>query len=250
MRILRRSIILMTIVGLINSAGVMGQDSTKSSMQTIFGGKKAKCKINYLGIYVAPEFQYGQLDGRFTTLEGASVRLQVNKKWGIGAIGFGGEGSETDTTKKGGYFGGLKLEYTPKPDARVHVSFPLMVGMGETGNGFQYYGEGMRNKGGNRGGFDKGNDHDGLGNNGVENGYAVIQPGIALEANLFRYARVFAGANYRFAFNSAGSSSALQGFSTNAGLKIGIFDYSLAKKAKKAKKENSERRGRGRRMWR
>ncbi len=248
MRVFGKVIILMTIVGLINSAGVMGQDSTKSSMRTIFGGKNAKHKIKYLGIYFAPEVQYGQLDGSFTAMGGSSVMLQVNKKWGIGMTGFAGRGSRTDTTKNGGYFGGLKLEYTPKPDAPFHVSFPFMIGMGETGNGFNRFGEGMgRGKGGRNGH----NDREYFMDNGVEHdSYAVIQPGISLEANLFRYAKVFAGVNYRFAFNSAGSNSALQGFSTNAGLKIGIFDYSLAKKVKKEKKDKGERRGRERRMWR
>lgn len=247
MRVFGKVIILMTSLVLIISAGVMGQDSTKSSMRTIFGGKNAKYKIKYLGLYFAPEVQYGQLDGSFTPMGGSSVMLQVNKKWGIGMTGFAGRGSRTDTTKNGGYFGGLKLEYTPKPDAPFHVSFPLMLGMGETGNGFRYYGEGM---GRNNGGKNGHNDREYFMDYGVENdSYAVIQPGISLEANLFRYAKVFAGASYRFVFNSAGSNSALQGFSTNAGLKIGIFDYSLAKKVKKEKKERSEkteRRGRRR----
>lgn len=232
-----RLIILMTIVGLFFSAGVMGQDSTKSSMKTVFGGKSAKYKINYLGIYFAPEFQYGQINSSFTPMSGASFMLQINKKWGIGMTGFGGSGSRTDTTKNGGHFGGLKLEYTPKPDARIHVSFPLMAGMGQTGG--RGFGEGMGSrKGGNHGGSDRDN-FDRIDNDGIEHSdYAVIQSGIALEANVFRYAKVFAGANYRFAFNSNGYSSELQGFSTNAGLKIGIFDYTLGKKTvKKTRKQ-------------
>ena len=246
MSVFGRVIILLAVVGLANSANVVGQDSTKSSMRTFFGGKSAKFKVNHLGLYFAPEFQYGQLDGSFTPMAGASVMLQVNKKWGIGMMGFGGEGSRSDTTKKGGSFGGLKLEYTPKPDARIHVSFPLMLGAGETGGGFR---DGMGRNNGNRNNKNGKDDMKDMNKNRNENGversaYAVIQPGITLEANVLRYARVFAGANYRFAFNSDGYSSALQGFSTNAGLKIGIFDYSLAKRVKKEKVEKGNRRGR------
>lgn len=246
MRVLDRVIILMTIVGLMNSACALGQDSTKTTMKTVFGGKNAKHKINYLGLYVAPELQYGQLNNSFVPMGGMSMMLQVNKKWGIGMTGFSGGGNRNDTTKNGGNFGGLKLEYTPKPDAAVHVSFPLMLGMGQEGNGHSGFGEGMGRGNQNdfgMGGFDKNND--GIRNGGIErNTYAVIQPGIALETNLFRYAKAFVGANYRFAFNSSGYSSALQGVSANVGVKLGIFDYSLAKKAKKQKMEKQGR------MWR
>jgi hypothetical protein len=236
MRKFSKLIILLASVGVFFSTGVIGQDSTKSSMQTLFGGKSAKYKINYLGIYFAPEFQYGQLEGNFTALSGASMMLQVNKKWGIGMTGFGGGGSRTDTSKNGGHFGGLKLEYTPKPDARFHVSFPLMLGIGQTGNSFMGYKEG-RSKNHDR--FDR----DGYMFDYTEtthNVSTVIQPGISLEGNVFRYAKVFAGANYRFAFNSSGYSADLQGFSINGGLKVGVFDYALkGKKIKKSRKKNA-----------
>ena len=240
----------MTMMAMFLSGVSFGQDSTKASMQTLFGGKSAKFKIHHLGIYFAPEVQYGQLDGAFVPLSGASAMLQINKKWGLGVTGFGGGGSRTDTTKNGGNFGGLKLEYTPKPDARIHVSFPLMLGVGEAGRGGNRSGRGgMGGRG--KGGKDNDLDYNGSSYDGVERpSYAVIQPGIALEANVFRLARVFAGANYRFAFNSAGSSAALQGFSTNFGVKVGFFDCSLAKKPKKERKDNGERKERGRRkLW-
>ncbi len=223
------------LAGLVFSTGVMGQDSTKSSMQTLFGGKGAKYKINHLGIYLAPEFQYGQLSGAFTPMGGMSAMLQFNKKWGVGLTSFMGRGSRTDTSKNGGHFGGLKLEYTPKPNARFHASFPLMVGMGQTGG--NRYGDNMgRRNGKNHDDYDEM-----FYSNGSERAaYAVIQPGISLEANLARFAKIFVGANYRFAFNSAGYNTDLQGFSANAGLKIGIFDYALKeKKARKSKKHGA-----------
>jgi hypothetical protein len=237
MRKLSKLIILLASVGVFFSVGVMAQDSTKSSMQTLFGGKSAKYKINYLGLYFAPEFQYGQLEGNFTALSGASMMLQVNKKWGIGITGFAGGGSRTDTSKNGGHFGGLKLEYTPKPDARFHVSFPLMVGMGQTGGTYMGYKEGRNGRNHDR--FDNDNylyDYDATGR--VFS--TVIQPGVSLEGNVFRYAKVFVGANYRFAFNSSGYNADLQGFSANAGLKIGVFDYALkGKKTKKTRKKHA-----------
>lgn len=230
MRKFGKMLILCATLGIICSVNVMAQDSTKTSMKTVFGGKNAKTKINYLGIYIAPEYQYGQLDGVFSSMTGMSAMLQLNKKLGIGLTGFGGGGSRTDTTRNGGDFGGLKLEYTPKPDAPVHVSFPLVLGMGMTG------GRGYRANDGRRNGGKHGDMDDFYVSNVEHTAYTVIQPGVMAEANLFRYAKVFAGASYRFAFNSAGSSTNLQGFSVNTGLKIGIFDYSLKKRVKKTKK--------------
>ncbi len=250
MRKFSRLVLVMTSIVVLFSGISFGQDSTKASMQTLFGGKSAKFKIHHLGIYFAPEVQYGQLDGVFVPLSGASAMLQINKKWGFGVTGFGGGGSRTDTTKNGGNFGGLKLEYTPKPDARVHVSFPLMLGAGEAGRGGNRSGrDGMGGRG--KGGKDNDMDYYERSNNRTDSpSFAVIQPGIALEANVFRFARVFAGANYRFAFNSSGSSAALQGFSTNFGVKVGFFDCSLAKKVRKPKTENGEGKERKRRsLW-
>ncbi len=241
MKSFNRLIILVACVGLFYSAGVVGQDSvkvnTKSSMQTVFGrknDKNSKIKIHHLGIYFAPEYQYGQLNGAFTSFGGTSLMLQVNKKWGIGVTGFGGgEHNQADTANTGGMFGGLKVEYTPKPDARVHVTFPLFVGMGGAGGGYGNF-EGGKNGGGRNG--DR-FDHEFGRNNtfGDRTAYAVIQPGINLEANVVRFARVFVGANYRFAFSDAGYSSDFQGFALNAGLKIGVFDYALRKGNKNKK---------------
>lgn len=248
MRHYGKMVVLLTTLSLVYSTGVMGQDSTKSSMKTIFGGKNTKHSIKYLGIYVAPEFQYGQLNNTFVPMGGASVMLQVNKKWGIGMTGFGGHGSRNDTTQNGGSFGGLKLEYTPKPDAALHVSFPLMLGMGKEGSAFRGF-DRMENRNGvpdrfGMGGF--GRDNDRIRNGNFDrNTFAVVQPGVTLEGNLFRYAKVFVGAKYRFAFNSTGYNSALQGVSASVGVKLGIFDYSLAKRVKKDKRDGRERRGRG-----
>lgn len=226
MRKFGKIMILCVSLGLVCSASLMAQDSTKSSMKTIFGAKKAKMKVNYLGIYLAPEYQYGQVGGSFTSLSGAALMLQFNKKFAIGATGFGSFRNRQGTDLNAN-FGGLKMEYTVKPDAAVHVSFPLVVGVG--GNGFDF-----ENDGGGRGrdrDFDDMFDDDNHGNMS-----RIIQPGVNVEANLSRYAKFYVGANYRFAFNNNSTNTTdLSGFSANAGLKLGIFDYTFKKKAKKTK---------------
>jgi hypothetical protein len=70
-------------------------------------------------------------------------------------------------------------------------------------------------------------------NNG--NRFVVVQPGINLEMNLLRYAKLYVGANYRLSFLNDNQTAllpanTLQGFSINAGLKMGLFDYKLGRK--------------------
>jgi hypothetical protein len=239
MRRFSRLIIFMTSLGVFFSTGLVAQDSTKSSMKTVFGGKKAALKVHYVGLYLAPEYQFGQLGGAFTSMGGASFMLQFNKKLGVGFTGFGSFRNQSNSTNINGSFAGLKVEYTIKPDAAIHVSFPLMVGVGGTGFRMGEFGEDHGRFRGNRGGGD--NTDPEIDDDDFENNvYKVIQPGVVAEANLARFAKLFVGANYRFAFNSAGYSADYQGFSANVGVKLGIFDYALKSKKANAKNHTKE----------
>ena len=188
----------------------------------------------YLGIFVAPEFQYGQLNGAFTSMSGASAMLLLNKKWGIGVTG---QTSVDRSFSPSGVaplylsaqFGGLKMEYTPRPNAAVHVTFPLVVGMGvasadSLSNGRDGRGDLFEVGGrGNRG-------------NNNRNSFVVIQPSIQIEANLVRFVKLFAGINYRLAFKENSTtntlpSNTLQGVSFNFGAKMGLFDFHVKQKA-------------------
>jgi hypothetical protein len=50
-----------------------------------------------------------------------------------------------------------------------------------------------------------------------------IQPGINLEVNLFKYVKVFGGANYRFAFGEEKTRDMSRAAGT-LGIKVGVFD--------------------------
>lgn len=227
MRKYGKMMFLCATLSLVWSVNLMAQDSTKSEMKTVFGGKKTKLKVNYLGLYLAPEYQYGQVGSGTTSLGGAALMLQFNKKFAIGATGFGSFRNRQNTDLNA-QFGGFKMEYTVMPNAAVHVSFPLVIGVG--GNGFDFDDD-------DRGGRGRDRDFDDIFDD--DNRYnmsRIIQPGINVEANLSRYAKFYVGANYRFAFNHHSTNTTdLSGFAANAGLKLGIFDYALKKKAKKAK---------------
>jgi hypothetical protein len=181
-------------------------------MQTLFG--KSKNKIQSLGFYIAPELTYGQFSSSFVPIVGNSVMLTLNKKFAIGATA---SSTIRDNSTIRGHFGGLKMEYTPKPDALVHLSFPFVVGVGKVSSSENFRG------------FDRLGKYD----DGFEfrrNGSFVIQPGVNLSANLFKYAQVFLDASYRLAANKSGYYADLSGFSSSLGLKLGVFDYKIKNK--------------------
>jgi len=202
---------LICLLGLV-SISTMAQ----TEMETLFG--KSKNKIQSLGFYIAPELSYGQFNGSFVPIAGNSMMLTLNKKFAIGATAYGTISDRRTSTSRG-HFGGLKMEYTPKPDALVHVSFPLFIGAGSTETRNSFEGFDRRGRYDDRFEFNK-------------NGSFVLQPGVNVEANIFKYAKVFLGANYRLAANKSGYNADLSGFSSSLGLKFGVFDYKLKKKIK------------------
>jgi hypothetical protein len=183
---------------------------------------------NYLGIYIAPEFQYGQLGGDFTTFGGGSAMLLLNKKWAIGATITRSMTRDFQPKDVAPYylnaaFGGLRMEYTPKPNKAVHVSFPLVIGWGQARK------DSVLER------FDRFDDDDRFDrSDNNRTGYFTVQPSIQLEANLLRFAKIYAGANYRLNFTNNATptvaTSVLNGFSMNVGLKLGLFDLFVGKK--------------------
>jgi hypothetical protein len=183
----------------------------------------------YIGLYLAPEIQTGQLNNSFTAIGGGSAMLLLNQKWGFGIAGY--RNLEDGFSPKGvaplylrTYYGGLKLEYTPDPTAAVHVTFPLMIGMGMARTDSMKFDHHFR-------GFDINNHNDFNVRN--HNEAIIIQPGIQLEANMIRYLKLFGGANYRLAFNNSNATipkNTFSGLSLNLGVKVGLFDYWIGKK--------------------
>jgi hypothetical protein len=230
-----RLLVLSALLISFSSVAVMGQDSTKSSIQTVFKKKKGIAKLNYLGVYIAPEYQFGQVGGVFRSLAGGSVMLQFNKRFAVGISGY--SSLRNQSMGVDGKFGGLKFEYTVKPDAAIHVSFPLIVGMASNNFHFEEYEhDDFRDE--------RDDDYDQKAGNKRRRDdrfsnttYHLIQPGIMAEANLYRFAKAFVGANYRFAFDNNGLNTDYKGFSVNLGVKLGIFDYAINRKPKKKKNE-------------
>lgn len=234
---------------------------TGLGMMTIFPAFEGNLgKTNYLGLSVGGEIQYSMLAGQFTPMAGVSGMVHFNKRFAIGAAAYSTIAENFTPTSLNTnkalavntMYGGLKLEFTPKPDAKVHVSFPLLIGMGmaqvdsvnsRDGREQDHYMDPVTGMEIDREGHDN---HDGNGNH--DNGgseYFLIQPGVNLEINLIRYVKFTLGASYRIVptvsrDNAATTVSAypaltasqLSGLNVTAGLRIGLFDYQLRHRRK------------------
>jgi hypothetical protein len=213
---------LFAIVGLsLVSNSAFSQDTTRTLFSTP--------KINTLGLYVAPEYQFGQIQNELTHLSGFSAMAIVNKKLSVGVSmnrTLVRDFSPKDVSPlylKANY-GGLKIEYTMNPNSLVHISFPLMVGMGMAST------DSIAGSGIVPGPYR-------IRRNTPDNRFFMVQPGVQVEVNLMKYAKAYVGAQYRFAFDTGNSTTlnvnTLKGFGVYAGLKIGLFDYNLKKKTNK-----------------
>jgi len=220
--------------------------SAPRTTQTLAG--KIKPKLTHLGLAVAPEYQYLGAAGGYGQGYGASGMLIFNRRWSIGAAAFGTRGFDPKLSDNSGlrmnyHAAGGILEFTPRPDRLVHLSFPLFLGAGMArldSTGFR----------GNDH-FDGPDGHTGRdfadGGRRGENAFFVAQPNVRVEMNLTRFARIYVGAGYRFATggsvsypNASGGTSSLgtadlSGLSVQAGVKVGLFEMPLKKKVKAEK---------------
>jgi hypothetical protein len=205
---MKKSII--TMMCLLN--GVIAMAQTTTEMKTLF-----KAPSN-LGWYVASDFAYSQLDGKDAYLGGFSGGMVINHKISVGIGGYWLANSDDFlypikvdgyTLGLNGGYGGLKLEYRLKPSSLLHISFPMLIG----GGGFEY------------GDLDG---HDGFDNEDrydyLDDGFFVVEPGVALGINIVKLMRLDVGVTYRYApgidfptFNN------FNGVTGNFSLKFGKF---------------------------
>jgi hypothetical protein len=154
---------------------------------------------------------------------GMGFQVHLNNKLSLGIASFNSMrgrdgGMQMDPQQR---FSAFTMEVTPMANKVFHLSFPLAIGRIQEDAPLRAYpayvsssmvmpqpgpGRGM-----NR------NDRRGPGTLG-------IQPGINLEVNLFKYVKVFGGANYRFAFGEEKTPDMSRAAGT-LGVKVGVFDY-------------------------
>ncbi len=218
------------------------KDSTNTKMSILNDKTEYIFKqksIKTVGLYFASEIGIGTINNKTVPLAGGSMMFLINKKIGFGFAGqiTGNPNNASEILKLG--YGGLKLEYTIKPNAKVHTTIPLLIGTGFAKNDSLPFNNSYHDR--NR----AKNSHEKRYHTG--NQFFIIQPGVNLEANLMRYLKVFGGINYRMAtklnngrnINNADTISAKQvsGITATIGIKIGLFDYNLYKKDSTSKRK-------------
>lgn len=115
---------------------------------------------------------------------------------------------------QGGY-GGLLIEPILMPTQPVHIAFPILIG----GGGAYYVNENHYN------------DHewnwDDEDDNVIDDdAFFIVEPGMEVQMNIFKFMRFSVGASYRFTSGldlQNSDSDMLNGFSTTASLRFGKF---------------------------
>lgn len=215
----------------LSSPIVIKKDSSSSEKAKTLFSSSPKSPIKSFGLSVSPIVQFGQMG----TQAGLSAALHLNNKWEIGAS-FLRSTRDENSVKAPQAFHAFTVAYTPKANSLIHVSFPLAIGaissqQDRLGDPTaipdpQAMGPGrlrIRHDFHDR-------DDAGMGFRGPK--ALGIQPGVQLELNILKNVRLFTAANYRFALGE-NSTSDMQGFSGQVGLKLGIFDRTFGAKKKK-----------------
>lgn len=156
------------------------QENTDNQISTIF----SKGRNN--GGYGALSFEYTQIDGKDAFLMGARGSWIIDHSF---AIGFGGKGfindvnydnwryNNLDYNLAGGY-GGLYLEPILAPRLPVHISFPVLFGVGAVAQVEDH--------------------HDWTYDNSRSDAFLVFEPAVELEFNMTRHLRLAGTIGYRF----------------------------------------------------
>ncbi|WP_167609985.1 hypothetical protein [Maribellus sediminis] len=196
------------------------QDDYRSDeVETIFSRNKSN------GGYGAFSIGYSQIDGRDALITGARGAFIFDHSFAIGLGGYGfvnnldydsyvGDNPEERFMLAGGY-GGIFLEPIIAGTKPVHVSFPILVGMGgialveNNGWGWEW----------DIDPYHPGHEYD-------HDLFFVFEPAVELEFNLTRFFRTSAYASYRFTSDIDlydTEQDVLRGFNFGMTFKFGKF---------------------------
>jgi len=187
----------------------------KDEMKTIF----TKENLKFTGGYIAPEIKVSNVHEDISLFVGGKIGFTFNDKFSIGLAGYGlsnnsnfnidYSGNPNTSARIGMGYGGLSMEYSLFSNKVIHFTVPVVVGAAgiyiyEDDGDFFY------------------NDYE-----DIENSAAfVVEPGVNIEVNVFKFMRLDLGASYRLI---AGSDlfylqdEDLSDLSFNATFKFGLF---------------------------
>jgi hypothetical protein len=184
---------------------------TSSQMRTLF----KPARLTSFGL----SFQSQVLFSKGGPEHGVGLQMHLNNKLSLGIASFNSNPRNDDPNRYGDEprrrFTAFTLEATPMANKVVHLSFPLAIGRIQEEAAIYNYSSSSSSMPQPGPGY----------RNDFRGPHAVgIQPGINLEVNLFKYVKVFGGANYRFAFGEEKTPGMSKAAGT-IGVKVGVFDY-------------------------
>jgi hypothetical protein len=178
--------------------------------KTIFGNRGSQ-----LGFYISPSFQAASTAGSMAILPGVGAGLVFNNNM---YLGLHYKYITTENTPVGEsdnrlyleeYLAGLRYEYSIMPEKSVHVNFPLEFGIGHIELDLK----------------DSYEDSE-LSIPDDDATFAYLEPGVAIELNIWTYIKLDVGIGYRLvnkvSFRNL-SEKDLMGITYTAALKMGVF---------------------------
>jgi hypothetical protein len=209
---MKKIILLAAIVFFTNM--LKAQDEEKQvkneEFKTIFGGKK-------IGGYGGLGIGYTQINEINAVIFNARGAVIMNHwmSFGLAGAGFVNEKTYNQSLNQnislvGGY-GGFLFEPVIFPKSKVHLSFPIIAGMG--GISFTTYN-------------DKTDEQYRSSNIETSHTFFVVEPGVEVEFNLFKFMRMSVFGTYRYAADlkwEYSKEEALNAFTVGMNLKFGKF---------------------------
>ena len=174
-----------------------------------------KDKSTPLSFIINPTYQYSQVAQQFCGIPGIRAGVIFNNKFLIGGVYNMTIGDIALPASKGAgklqmKWGGIHFEYTLWPLQVVHLTIPLSAGIGQM----------------------KITESANETLTGSPNFY-IAEPGLMIEINVWKYAKLGFGGSYRYTANVSYNSlttNELNGFSAVVSVKFGIFNNPEQKK--------------------
>ena len=174
----------MLLAVIVFSANAQDDDYRNDELRTVFSGRRGN------GGYGAFTMGYSQIDGKDAFITGARGAFILDHSLAIGVGGYGfvnnvnyyNETNVGELSLAGGY-GGIFIEPILAWNSPVHISLPVLVGMGGVAAYEDY-------------GWNNWDHHHPFHDEGHQV-FFVIEPAVELEFNLARFFRLAAAVSYR-----------------------------------------------------
>jgi hypothetical protein len=209
--------IIIGVMSIMTFGFVSGQESDKEEkeIKTLFSG------VESTGFYFGYKTKIGDLNGESSLMLGGELAMVMSSKFNVGFVGYGLITNVDADTYAGNAeklslhfgYGGFLLDPVIASKSMVHITVPVIVGVG-------YAGVHLKEE------FFKDFGKEDYEYESKTDAILVVEPGMNVEINLFKHVRLGLGASYRYVYDSNVneiSDEELSGMSGNVSLKFGWF---------------------------